>query len=114
MYNSLFAGDASDFAEQVFRTFDTDGNGTVDFKEFIVGLCVSGSTDFNTKLTWAFQMYDLNGDGFISWDEMRHMISVSKIFHERAYYNWASIRENLSSGVCEQQKVQTSLRIRAV
>ena len=99
MYNSLFAGDASDFAEQVFRTFDTDGNGTVDFKEFIVGLCVSGSTDFNTKLTWAFQMYDLNGDGFISWDEMRHMISVSKIFHERAYYNWASTRENLSSGV---------------
>ena len=27
---------------------------------------------------------------------------------------WASLRENLYSGVCEQQKMQTSLRIRAV
>ena len=78
VYNSLFVGDASDFAEQVFRTFDTDKSGTVDFKEFLVGLCVSGSTNFNTKLQWAFQMYDINGDGYIAWDEMRHIISVSK------------------------------------
>ena len=27
---------------------------------------------------------------------------------------WASTQENLSSGACEQQRAQTSLRIRAV
>lgn len=77
VYNSLFVGDASKFAEHVFRTFDKDGNGTVNFKEFLVGLCVSGS-DHNTddKLKWAFDMYDINGDGFIEKHEMKEILEA--------------------------------------
>ena len=80
VYNSLFAGDASDFAEHVFRTFDADGSGSVNFKEFVVGLCVSGSTDLETKLKWAFTVYDIDGNGYIDKDEMRHIISVRGFF----------------------------------
>lgn len=76
VYNSLFAGDASDFAEHVFRTFDADGSGSVNFKEFLVGLCVSGSTDLDTKLKWAFTVYDIDGNGKIDKEEMRHIISA--------------------------------------
>lgn len=77
VYNSVFAGDATDFAEHVFRTFDSDKSGKVDFKEFLVGLYVSGSTDdLDANLKWAFSMYDINGDGYITWDEMRHIISA--------------------------------------
>ncbi|KAK3589651.1 hypothetical protein CHS0354_015149 [Potamilus streckersoni] len=76
VYNSVFQGDASNFAEHVFRTFDANGNGMVDFKEFILGLCISGSTDFETKLKWAFNMYDINGDGFITKDEMEQIIEA--------------------------------------
>ncbi|KAK3589652.1 hypothetical protein CHS0354_015150 [Potamilus streckersoni] len=76
VYDSLFQGDASEFAEHVFRTFDANGNGMVDFKEFILGLCISGSTDFETKLKWAFKMYDINGDGFITKDEMQQIIQA--------------------------------------
>ena len=77
MYNSLFPGDASDFSENVFRTFDANGDDKVDFREFIVGLSQSGSSDLQTQIDWAFRMYDINRDGYISWDEMRHIISVS-------------------------------------
>ncbi|KAL3847649.1 hypothetical protein ACJMK2_018551 [Sinanodonta woodiana] len=76
VYDSVFQGDASNFAEHVFRTFDANGNGMVDFKEFILGLCISGSTDFETKLKWAFSMYDINGDGFITKDEMQQIIEA--------------------------------------
>ena len=78
VYNSLFIGDASKFAEHVFRTFDKDGNGHVNFREFLIGLCVSGNESHNDdKLKWAFNMYDINGDGFISKDEMREIVEVS-------------------------------------
>ena len=77
VYNSLFVGDASDFAENVFRTFDVNKDGKVDFREFIIGLSVSGSAELHRKLKWAFRMYDVNETGFITWEEMRHIVAVS-------------------------------------
>ncbi|XP_071144206.1 neurocalcin homolog [Mytilus edulis] len=76
VYNSLFYGDASEFAEQVFRTFDHDGNNSVDFKEFILGLCLSGSENAEKKIKWAFNMYDIDQDGYISKEEMTHILKA--------------------------------------
>ncbi|OWF34549.1 hippocalcin-like protein 1 [Mizuhopecten yessoensis] len=76
VYSRLFEGEASNFAEQVFRVFDTDGNGVVDFKEFMMGIYVSGSPlEEDMKLDWAFKMYDMNGDGYITKDEMKFMFT---------------------------------------
>lgn len=80
VYNKLFTGDAKEFAEHVFRTFDTDGNNMVDFQEFVVGLFVSSSQDMDKKLNWAFRVYDINGDGYITKDEMSKIITVSMYF----------------------------------
>ncbi|XP_052075229.1 neurocalcin homolog isoform X1 [Mytilus californianus] len=76
VYNSLFSGDASEFAEQVFRTFDRDGNHSVDFKEFILGLCLSGSENAEKKLKWAFNMYDIDQNGYITKEEMTHIFKA--------------------------------------
>jgi len=77
VYNSLFAGDATDFAEHVFRTFDKDGSGSVNFEEFLIGLYLSGDNQSDAQLKWAFDMYDIDGDGQISRTEMRTIVSVS-------------------------------------
>ena len=38
MYNSMFPnGNPEKFSENVFRTFDTNKNGTIDFREFMLG-----------------------------------------------------------------------------
>lgn len=76
VYDKLFSGDAREFAEHVFRTFDVDGNGSVDFQEFAAGLFVSSSQDTDKKLDWAFRVYDINGDGYITKNEMAQIIRV--------------------------------------
>jgi serine/threonine-protein phosphatase 2B regulatory subunit len=63
--------------QRVIDIFDTDGNGEVDFKEFIEGISqfsVKGNKD--AKLQFAFKIYDIDRDGFISNGELFQVLKM--------------------------------------
>lgn len=63
--------------QRVVDVFDTDGNGEVDFKEFILGTSqFSVRGDEEQKLRFAFSIYDIDKDGYISNGELFQVLKL--------------------------------------
>ena len=58
--------------QRVIDIFDEDGNGEVDFKEFVKGLAMFAvkTTEKEKKLRFMFNIYDMDEDGYISNGEL--------------------------------------------
>merc|ERR1740133_84417 len=66
----------------LYDMFDADGDGTVDFTELSCGLMALCGGDRDEKAAAAFALYDYNGDGVISKDEMeRYLTSVFRVMY---------------------------------
>ena len=64
IYQMFFpSGNAGQFCDHVFRSFDTDESGTIDFKEFLMAIDVTTAGTAEEKLKWTFRMYDVDGNG---------------------------------------------------
>ncbi|MDC5615385.1 EF-hand domain-containing protein, partial [Acinetobacter baumannii] len=63
-------GDPTDCSNYAFDAFDKDKRDAIDFKEFIIALSIASRGTKEEKLRWTFNMYDLDRDGIISYDEM--------------------------------------------
>lgn len=63
--------------QRVIDIFDEDQNGEVDFREFIQGVSqFSVKGDKGTKLRFAFRIYDVDNDGYISNGELFQVLKM--------------------------------------
>ncbi|XP_061916857.1 guanylyl cyclase-activating protein 1-like isoform X1 [Entelurus aequoreus] len=62
--------EASGYVDQVFFTFDMDGDGYINFVEYIAAISLLLKGEVNQKLKWYFKLFDQDGNGKIDKDEM--------------------------------------------
>jgi len=65
--------------KHIFRLFDKDGDGTIDFKEFMIVLYIMSNGTAEENLRQIFKVFDLDGNGCISREEM------TRICHDLSY-----------------------------
>ncbi|XP_067909496.1 A-type potassium channel modulatory protein KCNIP2 isoform X3 [Heterodontus francisci] len=92
IYSQFFPqGDSSMYAHFLFNAFDTDHNGSVSFENFVTGLSVILRGTIDDKLSWAFNLYDLNKDGCITREEMLDI--MKSIYDMMGKYTYPTVRE---------------------
>ncbi|XP_066520856.1 recoverin b [Hoplias malabaricus] len=75
IYASFFPNaDPKAYAQHVFRSFDSNSDGTLDFKEYIVALHLTSSGKCIQKLEWAFALYDVDKNGTITKNEIHEIV----------------------------------------
>ncbi|KAJ8410888.1 hypothetical protein AAFF_G00188450 [Aldrovandia affinis] len=62
--------EANSYVDKVFYTFDMDGDGYIDFVEYIAAVSLLLKGEINQKLKWYFKLFDQDGNGKIDRDEM--------------------------------------------
>jgi len=64
--------------QRVVQVFDTNKSGELDFSEFVRGLAMftSKSIDREQKLKFLFNIYDMDGDGFICNTELFDVLKM--------------------------------------
>uniref|UniRef100_A0A8C1G1Y6 Si:ch211-245j22.3 n=1 Tax=Cyprinus carpio TaxID=7962 RepID=A0A8C1G1Y6_CYPCA len=60
--NGTVGKESAEYAEQIFRTLDNNGDGVVDFREYVtaISMLIEGTTV--EKLRWYFRLYDKDKD----------------------------------------------------
>merc|ERR1719507_2643346 len=61
--------------ENMFNAVDTDRSGFIDYSEFVVAAMNESQLTTNEKLQAAFKMFDKDGSGIISPEEIREVLS---------------------------------------
>jgi len=79
-FKAIFAqffpqGDATQYAHYVFNTIKQNASGQISFEEFLGILSKVSRGSIQEKLQWIFGLYDLNGDGLITKNEMLDVVT---------------------------------------
>ncbi|MBN3280309.1 CSEN protein, partial [Polyodon spathula] len=93
IYSQFFPqGDATTYAHFLFNAFDIDRTGSIRFEDFVIGLSVLLRGSVHEKLKWAFNLYDINKDGYITKEEM--LAIMKSIYDMMGNYTYPSVRED--------------------
>ncbi|XP_030072463.1 guanylyl cyclase-activating protein 1 [Microcaecilia unicolor] len=67
---------ANSYVEQMFRTFDMNKDGSIDFMEYVAALSLVLRGKIEQKLRWYFKLYDVDGNGCIERHELLNILKA--------------------------------------
>ncbi|XP_059842813.1 guanylyl cyclase-activating protein 1 [Hypanus sabinus] len=68
--------EANAYIEQMFKTFDMNKDGYIDFMEYVAALSLVLRGKMEQKLRWYFKLYDADGNGCIDRHELLNIIKA--------------------------------------
>lgn len=71
--------DTEKLERHIFRMYDTNKDGHIDFREFMIVLYIMSNGTPQDNLKQIFKVFDINNDGFISLKELQRI--VKDLFH---------------------------------
>uniref|UniRef100_A0A665V1D7 Guanylyl cyclase-activating protein 2-like n=1 Tax=Echeneis naucrates TaxID=173247 RepID=A0A665V1D7_ECHNA len=98
--NSTSTEEESAYMENVFRSFDTNKDGNIDFMEYVAAVHLVLRGKLEDKLKWSFKVYDKDGNGCLDRQEVRHIVKVS-IIYKIKQHNDPAITENIDD-ICDK------------
>ena len=98
-------------ADQIYETFDIDGEGDIDFTEFTIGCHNFENSSVKEKLHKVFELFDSDKSGFIRLKDMVEMFGTlygnegldKKLAVERAYTIFALLDTGRVGEVSEEE-----------
>ena len=99
IYNRMFPSGVDDkYAEHVFRSFDKNKDGHIDFREFVIAISITSRGTLDQKLQWAFKVYDIDEDGYIDRKEMLEIVkAILKMSRHNSLSNNLSVSEDIAT-----------------
>ena len=70
----FLADQGGSLAESLFRVFDEDGSGSMDFTEYMLANNCTSLAQPQEKLSWIFNVFDEDGGGSIDIDEVIKLV----------------------------------------
>ncbi|KAM9510593.1 LOW QUALITY PROTEIN: visinin-like [Guaruba guarouba] len=75
LYGAAFPG-AQGYAGHVFRSLDTNDDGGLDFREYVIALHLTAPGPARLKLEWAFALFDVDRNGAVSKGEALEILTA--------------------------------------
>ncbi|XP_030621842.1 guanylyl cyclase-activating protein 2-like [Chanos chanos] len=64
------------YVENLFRSFDTNQDNTIDFMEYVAAVHLVLRGRLEDKLKWSFKVYDRDGNGRLDRREVIHIVKI--------------------------------------
>ena len=68
----------------MFKIFDKNHDHWISVKEFIIGYAISNTKDVEKRLEYTFTLFDIDGNGFLTKNEIIHAVDVAFQFQGKS------------------------------
>lgn len=76
---------AEEEVDRILKQADTDGNGELEYSEWVIATADKRKLLTEERLNTAFKMFDKDGGGSISADEIKQTLGVGKNIDEKVW-----------------------------